>query len=1124
MMPFKNKILMGAALAFTLFSCGKGDSKQVVSAYKPEAPVAPADALFQKLDAGASGITFKNEIKETHELNIVANSYLYNGGGVGVLDVNNDGLQDLYFTSTMGSCKLYLNRDGLKFEDISAAAGVEAAAGLKTGVSVVDINADGWQDIYVCRTALKPNENSRNLLFINNQNNTFTENAAAFGLADDSPSNQANFFDCDNDGDLDCFLINHAVDYANVSSVRVKDLGNGRIERIKEPVAPFESSRLYLNNGNNTFSDVTKKSGLYSRAFSLSVTAFDINGDGFKDVMVGNDYIDPDFVYVNNPGQPGNFSDRLSNTFRHFSNHTMGVDFGDINNDGLNDIMALDMLAEPVMRRQELMNTMTLDRQTTLIKYGYGQQQMRNVLQLNNGNGTYSEIGCLAGVFQTDWSWAPLIQDYDNDGWRDIFVANGYLRDMSNLDYINFVVDSISKMGGFNQKNVADVEKFLSLIPSTPIQNYCYRNRGDLSFENASTAWGFTDLGYSNGAAYADLDNDGDLDMIINNLNSEALVYKNRAVEQQKGGWLQIKLNGAAPNTLAVGAKVRVKVGANEYVDELTPIRGFFSSVEPVLHYGLGSAQQADLVEVEFPGNKLVRLQNVKANQRLTVKISDAKPGKIAPVSGAANAFRESAAPAFTHREDDVQDFNKERLLPWKLSTPGPSIATGDVNGDGQDDCYIGNAAGAAGALFIQRNGSFQSSSAAVFEADKAAEDTGAAFFDADGDQDLDLVVASGGNTYQANAANYAPRIYLNDGKGNFSKKTGGLPVAFGSMSAVCAQDFDADGDQDLFFGGWCVPGKYPAVPAGMVWRNDKGNFTDVTDQAAPAFKSMGMVRDMVWGDFDGDKKPELLVAGEWMPLRIFSPNNGKMEDVSAKFGLAGTEGFWRGLQTADVDGDGDLDFVAGNLGLNTRYQASPEAPLRMYAKDFDGNGSIDPIMTQMEGAHEFPVALREVMIKQLPGLRKKFVRTGNYAKSGIKDIYPEKELQTAQQLRCNHLASAVFINENGKFVMKKLPNEAQIAPVYGIQFFDWQNDGDLDMLIVGNDYGQQVESGPLDAGNGLLLENTGKGAFKPVAPRNSGFWAPREARDLQVLRSGGKPLFLVSNNNSTPQVFQLTR
>jgi len=462
--------------------------------------------------------------------------------------------------------------------------------------------------------------------------------------------------------------------------------------------------------------------------------------------------------------------------------------------------------------------------------------------------------------------------------------------------------------------------------------------------------------------------------------------------------------------------------------------------------------------------------------------------------------------------------------LPWKMSCPGPKIAVGDVNGDGQDDCFIGNAAGAAGAVYIQRSGAFQQASGSTLDADKASEDTGAVFFDADGDKDLDLAVASGGNTDPANAASYAPRIYINDGKGNFTKKNGGMPVSFGSMSVVTAFDYDGDGDEDLFWGGWGVPGKYPASVPGMVWQNDKGNFTEVTDRVAPAIKGLGMVRAMTWADFNGDGKKELITAGEWTGIRLFAVNNGKIEDVSASYGLSGTEGIWRSLEPADLDGDGDLDFVAVNMGLNTRYTASPEAPMRMYAKDFDGNGSMDPIMTQMEGTHEYPVALREVLIKQLPGLRKKFVRTINYAKAGIGEVLDEDQIKSATQFRCNHLASAVFINEGGKFVMKKLPNEAQISPVMGIQCFDWQNDGDMDILIVGNDYGQQTECGPLDAGNGLLLENTGKGAFRAIAPRRSGFWASGEARDVKMLKSGNTPLSLVANNNGDTQAYYLIK
>jgi hypothetical protein len=1093
-------------------------------AVEPGSVVAPApkDALFERVAPDASGVDFANNITETHQNTVLTNSYLYNGGGVGVIDFNNDGLQDLFFVSTQGSCKLYQNLGNFKFKDVTEKAGVQAAEGDKTGVTVVDINADGWQDIYVCRTGMVANDARRNLLFINNHDGTFTEKAHAYGLDDAGASNHANFFDADGDGDLDCYVLNYPIDFKTVNSARVADRGDGTPVRITEPTDPGNSDHLYQNNGDGTFTNISKKAGFNDLAFGLSVTASDLNNDGFQDLMIGNDYIEPDFVYINNPAQPGNFTDHYRDYFRHSSNHTMGVDIADINNDGLPDIIALDMLAEDYSRQKQLMTTMLSDRYSTLVKYGYGHQNMRNVLQLNNGNGSFSEIGCLAGVFQTDWSWAPLLEDFDNDGFRDLFITNGYRRDVSNLDYLMFTSDSIQRTGGLTAARFPKIKDYLDLIPSTPIPNYCYRNKGDLTFENVSTPWGLVERTYSNGAVYADLDNDGDMDLVINNIDHPAYIYRNKAVESGKGGaWVQIKPIGSEKNPFATGARARVQVGDHSYYEELTPTRGFLSSVEPIFHFGLGQAQTIDKIEIEFPGQQLAVLEHLAPNKRYIVKYTDAKPGKLSVTPGPAPRLKEIAGPDFVHRQEVVEDFNRERLLPWKMSTPGPCLAVGDVNGDHLDDFYVGNAAGAAGALYIQKpGGGFQATSTATWEADKNFEDTGAVLFDADGDGDLDLFVASGGNSFNANDINYQPRLYLNDGHGNFTRSKNALPPITSSGYAVTAYDFDHDGDLDIMVGGWCTPLAYPAAPNSYILQNDKGVFQDVTDGYAPQFRKIGMVRSIVWADLDGDKKDEMIVTGEWMPLQVFTWQGGRLKLATEQFGLAGSEGFWHALAAVDIDGDGDMDLVAGNLGLNTRYKASPESPLRLYAKDFDNNGSMDPIMTQMDNGKEVPVALHDLMLKQIPMLKKKFIRYAPYATAAVTDLFPEKDLQAAIQLKCNYLASGVWINNGGKFTMKALPNEAQFAPVYGIQVLEGPKPG---LLLAGNDYGQQVETGRCDAGNGLLLNNDGKGNLKGIPGRASGFWATKEARDLKILRGpGGKRLVVVANNNDKLQVFEL--
>ena len=1105
---------------FVLYACEQ-DSHGNNGRHNPDL-TPPENALFKMLPSSETGIDFKNTLQEDWNINYILYPYLYNSGGVGVIDINNDGLQDLFFTSTLGSCKLYLNKGGFHFEEIAAKAGVEAKDGIKTGIAVADINGDGWQDIYLCRTGFGNGIPMRKLLFINNKDNTFSEKAHEYGLDADGPTTSATFFDYDLDGDLDVFLANHPADFASVNNVDIKPNADGTISRNTSRKDTPESNRL-LRNDKSVFHDVTAGAGLLDIGFSLSALATDVNEDGYPDLIVGNDYVEPDAIYINNKN--GTFSDRESSTIRHMSSNSMGSDAADINNDGLTDFFVLDMLAEDYKLQKARVSNARPERYFPLVQYGYGYQEIRNMMQLNNGNGTYSEIGCLAGVFQTDWSWGCLFDDFDHDGFQDLYVTNGFYRDVNNADYINFTSDSINRLypEGIGPQNMPDINGFLALIPQFRLLNYAFRNKGDLTFEDASVKWGLGAKSYSNGLAYADLDNDGDMDLIVNNIDEEAFVYKNTAIESQKGNWLQIKLQGNPGNSSAIGAKARITAGGQIFYKELQPSRGFMSSVEPIFHFGLGTVSKIDRLEVQFPEGKLLVQENVPVNQRLTLSIAQAKPGKLSPLPSPKPFVTEVTAPAFKHTEDPFLDFNREALIPWRMSIPGPHLATADVNGDGLEDVFIGGATKQAGALFLQKpGGAFTPASAATWETDKDFEDVGCVFADIDLDGDQDLVVASGGNTAAANSTAYQSRIYKNDGKGNFTR-SGGLPGLRDPVGAISVRDYDSDGAPDLFLGGWCVPGSYPIAAPGSVLKNDgKGNFSDVTATVAPDFAKAGIVYDLQWGDLNGDKQPELIVAAEWMPIRIFEYKNGKFQETTDNYGLNNLKGLWRSVLAADFDGDGDVDLVGGNFGLNSRYRASDAEPLRMYAKDFDKNGSMDGIMTEMQYGQELTLAYRDILVKQIPSVKKKFLRYTDYANATVTDIFAPSDLKEAQIFSCNELRSMYFENQGGKFTATPLSSEAQAFPVYAQLAIDLNQDGRLDWMGAGNDRGQQVETGSIDAGNGLILLGgpSSKGT-KPVYARNSGFWANRQARRMVSLKSAdGSVRVIVSNNNGPVQCF----
>ncbi len=1100
--------------------------------HKTEKDADAIQPLFTDMPADSTGIAFVNAIRQDMSVNLYNFAYLFNGGGVAIGDIDNDGLPDVYFSATLGQDRLFHNLGRFRFEDITAAAGIGEPGGLKTGVTMADVNGDGWLDIYVCRTGKTDNPTLlNNLLFLNNGDLTFTESAEKARLTDRSNTTQAVFFDFDLDGDLDAYLVNHRMDYSNSTRIRLHQGGDGRIARIAKAQTAFESDRLYRNDGDGRFTDVSRSAGIDNSAFGLSASVSDINGDGWPDLFVANDYIDPDFCYINN--RNGTFTDRVDEYFRHTSQSSMGSDFADINNDGLPDLVVMEMAAEDNYRQKSLVNVMMYDRYATLEKYGYGRQLGRNVLQINNGNGTFSEIGELSGISRTDWSWAGLFADLDNDGYKDLFVTNGYRYDVTNSDYLNFTLDSLNKNVVLDSREKLDL--YLQHIPTARLRNYAYRNLGGLQFADESERWGFGRTTYSNGCAYADLDNDGDLDLVINNIDEPAGVYRNESRQQSAGHFLQVACAGPAKNTFGIGTRVELRTASGKQVMDLYCSRGFMSSVPPVLHFGMGSDSIVQRMIVRWPDGKEEVLKEVRADRHLLVDYKNAVPANPASRS-AETEFTEIRTTGidFVHRENPFVDFKREPLIPHRLSQDGPCLVAGDVNGDGLDDLFIGGAGatpqggtgngagshGFAGAVFLQQaSGGFVRSRQPALEADRDAEDVGATLFDADGDGDPDLYVVSGSTEFPAGNAVYRDRLYLNDGHGAFMRASGALPETAVSGSCVRSADMDGDGDADLFVGSVAVPGSYPLSPACQLLRNDGGRFTDVAPETLPQQGRLGMVHDAAWVDLDGDRRPDLIVLGEWMPVTVLLNRNGTFADATTEAGLQDTKGWWRTIQPVDIDGDGDMDFVAGNLGLNTRLKVSASEPLRIYAKDFDGNGSMDALISCFIKGFECPLPQRDLLLSQLPSLKKKFVRNGTYAEASIRDLYPESVLSTALRKESTLFASCLVRNNgNGTFSAEPLPIEAQVAPVQDV--LPLVASGNTDILLIGNSYQTEVETGLYDAFNGLLMRNR-NGQLKSVALRESGFAADGDGRRMALLRlADGRELVVAAFNDGPVRTY----
>ncbi len=1100
-MKYLYHLLIISCLLFTCKNDNTNGEPAPVETPKVESKV------FTEMHPKKTNLYFSNRIVENDNINYFGYTYLYNGGGVALVDINNDDLPDVYFTSTQKADKLYLNLGNFKFKDISSTSGIDKFKGCKTGVSFTDVNNDGWTDLYVCRAGwAKDPKDRKNLLFLNNKDNTFTESAAKYGIDDGSRSIQSVFFDYDKDGDLDMYLSNHPKVFRQSTEQVIAKINNPTDEN---------TDKFYIKNADGTYTESGKKVGIFNHGWGLGLVAADLNNDGWTDVYVSNDFQAHDYYYLNNGD--GTFTESLKEYFPHTSYFAMGIDLVDINNDKNLDIFVGEMLSENNSRQKTNMAPMDADLFHLLVDSDLHYQYMRNSFHLNNGNGHFSDIADYAGIAKTDWSWSSLFGDYDQDGDNDLLVVNGWLKDTQDKDFSKKANDYAQKFN--NKLKYAQVDSFLK---STPLENYAFEYEGDLKFKKVSDKWGFNFKGFSNGMAYGDLDNDGDLDVVVNNMNANTSLYQNNT----NGSYIKLKLDGPTKNRFGINTKVTLKTSEGIQYKEFITTRGFQSSCEPMVHFGLKSGTTIENLTVVWPDGKEQVINDLAIDQTHTIDYKNAKKGK-ANKENLNPSFQELDAKKildFAHQEVYYDDYKEEVLLPHQLSQMGPSLAVGDVDGNGLDDVFIGGAHKQAAALFLQTKPQvFEKSNQSLLAEDANYEDVDALFFDADGDQDLDLYVMSGSNEFLKKTAFLADRLYLNNGKGQFEKSNNLLPKSFSNGGTISSCDYDKDGDQDLFIGGGALPGKYPKAVKSVLLQNNKDGFKDVTNEVIPELENVGIIKTSVWSDYNGDGKLDLIIAGEWTNPMFFT-NEGSSFTLEKMGEVGKMVGWWNNITAVDLDQDGDEDYVLGNLGENYKYKATDDEPFEIYSGDFDQNGKQDIVLGYYSGSNLYPVRGLQCSSEQIPDIKTQFTTYKAFGNADLFDIYGE-ELNNALHYQANNFSSIILWNKGeNDFEIQNLPGRAQLAPIQDFLVQDFDKDNDLDILMAGNWHVSEIETPRADAGTGLLLTND-KNQFSAQSIPQSGFFANKDARKLAYISCGSKsPLVIVANNNSRIQLFEFNK